>query len=400
MMELSQPLLRNLGLDANKAQIYIASYGHEATIEDFRKKVIEVILNLESTYWELVFAVRDVEVRQGSLALAAEVYRKEQRREEQKMAKKLEVSRARAAVTSRQAELLRAQNLVRDLSDKLKNIMNDPELPLTDETLRIVPADEPKLLRPAVDYRSAVLAAVDERPELCRLRQEIHANEVQNRYYWNQLLPKLDVSFAWRRNALGTDSSDAFKDQGTGRFTDYLTGLSGEVPLGNRLAESHYRKSKLSYEQSLKNLEKVTEDVILEVNTALREQETNLEEISATRDARLAAKDTVDGEEARYEVGDVTNEELLRAQRDLEEAERNEVQAITRFNVSLVKLEQAKGTLLDYNNIHVLPKDFQDEAKKTKNAKTNPSASTPAAPGNAATAPPNPTTVAGKKEQG
>lgn len=360
MVELTQPLLRDLGLDTNKARIYIASHSRDATVEDFRRQVMDVLVELESVYWELVFAHRDVEVRKRSLALAREVYRKEQSRAKAQMARKLEVSRARAAVTRGEAELIFAKNRVWNLSDQLKNIMNDPQLKLTDELL-VVPSDEPRETPPEIDRSSGVLQALEMRPELRSLRSQIRAAEVSRRYFRNQLLPRLDLSFTWRRNSLGRRSGDAFSDQLTGRFTDYVTGLSAEVPIGNRKAEADYRKSKLEHDQALLILENLTQDVILEVNTAVRQVETTLEEIAATREARIAAQDTLDGEQARYEVGDVTNEELLRAQRDLEEAERNELRSVTAFNTAIINLERAKGTLLDYNNITVLPKDYTDK---------------------------------------
>lgn len=362
MVELTQPLLRNMGFDANKAQIYIASYARNASLEQFRRSVLDVMVQLEDTYWELVFAVRDVEVRKRSLALAEEVYRKEKSREAQQMARPLEVSRARAAVTSRKAELIRAQNRVRDLSDLLKNTMNDPDpqLGLASDVL-IVPADDPVIESPVIDRPNAVVTAIAQRPELQELREQIKAIEAQKRFDRNQLLPRLDLSFLWRRNAVDTNSSGAWKDQLSGDFTDYGAGLVFEVPVGNRFAESQYRRSRLELQQAMRSLDNLTQDVILEVNTAIREIETNLEEIVATREARIAAKDTLDGEQARYDVGDVTNEELLRAQRDFEEAERNELQTLTRLMVAIVHLERAKGTLLEYDNIHVLPKTPQDD---------------------------------------
>lgn len=359
MIELAQPILRGMGFDANKAQIYIASHNRDASLESFLRDVQDVLVDVEATYWELVFAVRDVEVRKRSLALAEEVYRKEQSRAEQQMARPLEVSRARAAVTSRNAELIRAQNRVRDLSDALKNAMNDPELQLMSDVL-VVPSDDPGVSQVAIERNKAVITALAMRPELQELREQIKAIEAQQRFDRNQLLPRLDVSFAFKQNSVAQRSRQAFRDQGTHRFGDYTTGLVFEVPIGNRLAEANYRRSKLELQQAQCSLDDLTQQVILEVNTAIREVETNLKEIEATREARIAAKDTLDGEQARYDVGDVTNEELLRAQRDLEEAERNELQAVTRLNVAIIAVERAKGSLLEYNNVHVLPKDYNE----------------------------------------
>jgi outer membrane protein TolC len=357
-LELAQPLLKNLGLDVTKAQIYIASHQRDATIDDFRRTVMDALVSVERLYWELVFATRDVEVRRRSVELADEVYRKEKGRAEQQMARPLEVSRAKAAYTSRQAELIRAQNLVHNLSDQIKNAMNDPEIKLTEGVL-IAPTDEPPILAPVIDRNASVVQALDLRPELQNLRNQIKALEVQHRYDQNQLLPRLDATFSWIRNSVDVTSRHAWYDQGTGRFTDYGAGLLFEVPLGNRLAEANYRRSRLAIDQAQRSLDQAMQQVILEVNTSIREVETNLEEITATREARIAAKDTLDGEQARYDAGDVTNEELLRAQRDLEEAQRNEIQAITRLNVSVMQLERAKGSLLDYDNIHVVhPNDL------------------------------------------
>jgi outer membrane protein TolC len=357
-LELVQPLLRNMGLDANKAQIYIASHKRDASLDEFRRNVMDTLVQVESTYWELVYALRDVEVRKQSVALAEQVYEKEKTRAANQVSKPLEVSRARAAATARKAELIRAANLVRDLSDQLKNLLNDPELGLQKE-VEIEPADEPLIVRPDTDQHQAVAAARANRPEIQQLENQLKALEAQKRYYWNQLLPRLDISFMWRRNALAPTPAGAWEDQWTGRFTDYGAGLKFEVPIGNRQAEAGYRRSKLEYDQARRALDKVTEDIILEVNKAVREVQTNLEEIVATREARIAAKETLDGEQASFEVGEVTNDQLLRVQRDYEDAQRSELQAITRLNASAVALERAKGTLLEYNNIHVLPKDYQ-----------------------------------------
>ena len=375
-LELSQPLLRNLGPDASKAQIYIASFRRDATIDQFRGTVMDLLTQVEATYWGLVFAIRDVAVRDQSVALAEETYRKEKNREAQQMAKPVDVSRAKAAVTARKAELIRAQNQVRNLSDHLKNLLDDPELGLLKD-VQIEPADEPMIVRPNVDRQSAAAAALTYRPELAQARNLIKALEAQVRYDQNQLLPQLDATFTWRRNSLAGTPARAYEDQWTGRFTDYGAGLKLQVPIGNRLAEARARRSQLELAQARRNLDKLVQDVILDVNTAIREVETNLEEIVATREARIAARETLDGEQASFEVGETTNDELLRVQADYEAAQRAEIEAVTRLNTSAMALERAKGTLLDYNNIHVVPQDYQNEGRRTDSAIPVPDTSAP-----------------------
>jgi len=370
-LELAQPLLRNMGLDVNKAQIYIASHRRDGSIEQFRGGVMDLLVQVEQTYWQLVFAVRDVEVRKQSMAQAQAVYEKEKNREAQQMAKPLEVSRAKAAVLQRKAELIRAEEVVKNASDQLKDLMNDPELPLLQDVV-IFPADEPMIIRPDTEAQRAAATAIVNRPELQQARDGIKALEAQLRFTRNQLLPQLDLSFLMRRNAVEATAANAWSDQWTGRFADYGAGLTFQVPLGNRQAEAKYRRSQLELEQNRRNLEKITQEAIFQVNSAIREIQTNLEEVAATREARIAAKDTLDGEQASFDVGETTNDELLRVQADYAAAQRAEIQAVTNLNTSTMLLERAKGTLLDYNNIHVLPKDYQ-------NARKNPQAAVPPA---------------------
>lgn len=356
-VELTQPLLRGMGLDVNKAQIYIATNARDATLEQFRQAVMDTLVQVEAVYWELLFTRRDVEVRRQGLELAREVLRVEEARYEQRLTRKLEVSRALAAVAVRQAELIRTKSRVRDLSDQLITLINDPQMTAV-ENLQLLPTDEPPVDGPPLNYHGAIMTAIERRPELQQQRAELRSQEHLGRFYRNQLLPRLDFSFLWRRNSLGGDFGDAFKDELTGRYTDYSFGLVFEVPIGNRRAEAEQRRNRLEYEQRLLQLERTTRDVILEVNTMIREIETNIEEIAATRQAEIAAAETLEGEKARYEVGEVTNTEYLRAQRDFEEAQRNHLQATTRLSVALIRLQRAQGSLLEYNNIHVVPEDY------------------------------------------
>lgn len=356
-VELTQPLLRGMGLDVNKAQIYIATNARDATLEQFRQAVMDTLVQVEAVYWELLFSRRDVEVRRQGLELAREVLRVEEARYEQRLTRKLEVSRALAAVAVRQAELIRAKSRVRDLSDQLITLINDPQMTAV-ENLQLLPTDEPPVDAPPLNYHGAIMTAIERRPELQQQRAELRSQEHLGRFYRNQLLPRLDFSFLWRRNSLGGDFGDAFKDELTGRYTDYSFGLVFEVPIGNRRAEAEQRRNRLEYEQRLLQLERTTRDVILEVNTMIREIKTNIEEIAATRQAEIAAAETLEGEKARYEVGEVTNTEYLRAQSDYEEAQRNYLQATTRLSVALIRLQRAQGSLLEYNNIHVVPEDY------------------------------------------
>ena len=78
---------------------------------------------------------------------------------------------------------------------------------------------------------------------------------------------------------------------------------------------------------------------------------TNVERVNATKKARELAQRRLEVEEKKYSVGRSTSLEILRAQEDLATAEGNEAKAIIDYEISLGKLEKAKGTILDSYDI-------------------------------------------------
>jgi outer membrane protein TolC len=68
-------------------------------------------------------------------------------------------------------------------------------------------------------------------------------------------------------------------------------------------------------------------------------------EIDSTRLAMEAAEKVVAGEFARFDIGQTTNEELLRAQDLLAGTSRNFVRAVVDYNIALAELSRAQGIL-------------------------------------------------------
>jgi len=70
-------------------------------------------------------------------------------------------------------------------------------------------------------------------------------------------------------------------------------------------------------------------------------------EIDSTLAAKVSAEKVVKGEFVRFEIGQTTNEELLRAQDLLAANSRNFARAVINYNVALAELARAQGVLPD-----------------------------------------------------
>ena len=72
-LTLTQPLLRNAGVDVTKTFIRVAQNNADVEQHIFRDRVLTVLATVEQTYWELVFANENLKVAQAALKAAEEL---------------------------------------------------------------------------------------------------------------------------------------------------------------------------------------------------------------------------------------------------------------------------------------------------------------------------------------
>ena len=122
-------------------------------------------------------------------------------------------------------------------------------------------------------------------------------------------------------------------------------GLYFEWPMGNRAANSRHRKKTLKRLQADAQLQRLKDDVRLDVKQVMHSIETAKGEIDATRLAMEAAEKVVQGEFARFDIGQTSNLELLRAQDLLATTSRSYVRALVDYNIALNELMRVQGML-------------------------------------------------------
>ena len=63
----TQPLIRGRRFDLPRRQIEVAKKNLSLTDAQFRQRAIEVITSVQRTYWDLVFALRNLQIQRESL---------------------------------------------------------------------------------------------------------------------------------------------------------------------------------------------------------------------------------------------------------------------------------------------------------------------------------------------
>ncbi len=355
LINLQQPLLRNFGSDINRTNIVLAQNDRLAEAQQLRRRLLDVVAQVEAGYWEVAFTHQQLRVRMRLLERSThDRDRLIERRGYD--ASPVEITEANSFVELHRADVIRARSAVRTASDQLKRLINSTDLPLADETL-IVPIDQPTDEPIQFSLLDLVTTALRHRPEMQIALLDIKDSSIRQRVADNARLPLLNLSASVAVNGVAIGNGQAaYNNLGDGDFIDYILGAQFEMPIGNRRAEGLYRQRQIERRATALVYQRQAQDVVLEVKIALRNVQTSYELIGATRAARRAAADNLRAIEVQEASGVALTPQFLinqklSTQERLANAEVQEARALTDYHNAIAVLYQSVGTLLERNGI-------------------------------------------------
>jgi outer membrane protein TolC len=352
VLSFTQPLLRNLGLDVNRARIRIAQTNQQISESQLQDRAIRVVTQVQELYWELVFRIQELEVRRLSLKLAQDLLDQTRVQVAVGTLPQLSILESEAGVAAREETVIVAENDVRTVEDRLKELLSFFDAPYNREA-PLIPTDALVFAIEEIDLVRSLETAFEHRPDYRQAKLEIESRTLNQRFTRNQLLPTLDLQGRVGLNGLDTEIGDAFSNYTSGDFIHYQVGFTIRYPLGNQAARSRFTRARLEVEQARALLERAEQRILVEVREAARNVETNIKRVSVTRGARELAQKKLQAEEKKLAVGLSSVREILRFQDDLSREQSREIRSLTDYNISLANLDRAKGITLEQLNIVV-----------------------------------------------
>lgn len=360
--QFDQPLLQGAGADVGLAQVRIARNAERGSIATLKSQLMQVVTDTETAYWDLVRAHRELIISSKLLERGVEV-REDIKARRVLDAVQAQVADAVATVERRKGDVLRARRGLRRASDRLKSLMNAPDLPVGSELL-LLPSDS--AIDEPVEYSlvDELETAVSKRPEIDQALLAIDDASIRETVANNGTLPSLDLRAQAALRGFDEYAGRAYGGLGRNEFIDeFLFGLFFEQPIGNRGPEAEYRRRRLERMRSTISYRKAVQTVVLDVKNALDDVVTNYKLIEQARASRIAAAESVrtllvekELTNAGYSV-ERLNVEFTR-QEALASAERAEVQALIDYNTAIARLHQATGTALERNRINFVVPDL------------------------------------------
>jgi len=352
-LNIQQPLLRGAGVGYNRSQIRIANLNKKISEYQLKTEMMNVAADVQHKYWLLVQRIRELEIARKSLKRAQDLLANNIARCDAGIIPPIQVTEAEAEVATQQENIVNAENALRNAESDLKEVMNVPELSVLSE-IAIVPVDEPISEAKEIDWVYCVEKALQLRPDFLEAKTRLENNKIEIKVRKNELYPQIDLIGSFNLNGLGSNWGNDNDMVFSANFYDAFLGFEVSIPLGgNREAKARYTRAQLEAAQQLRALKRLELQIITDVREAVRDVDTNLERIDATRKARQLQELRLDAAEKTLAVGRATTFEVLEAQEDLAVAEGRELSAKIDYNRSLVTLSQQMGTILDELDIVV-----------------------------------------------
>lgn len=347
----SQPLLRNAGRQVNEASIRIAALDQDSAQLRTRLQSIRIVTMVDKAYWDLYEAWAALDVRRNQYEYASQNLAMVKRRVQEGLTAAIEVNRAEIGVADRMEALIIAETNLKLAQRQLQFLLNElPEQGMTGSPW--VPSTTPNLVKFEFDREKLLKDALDSRIELLDQEIRLSADQLQIDYLQNQTLPMFTLDYQYgalssSANRLGNIGQDLLN----GQYNDWSIGLKFEMPVSNEARKAKLDKAIAQRMQRLTNKTLQTLTVKREIHDALDKVEQNWQRILAARQQVMIAGYNYEAELKQFNEGLRTMTEVLETLTRLGEAQIKEIRAINDYQIALIDLTFATGTVLGYTQI-------------------------------------------------
>jgi outer membrane protein TolC len=378
-LRFSQPLLGGSqqfgpsGLEANRAPIVIARLNADVAVWRFKAEVMAMVRSIEQQYWALAQQQVRLWASETAVELGEQILRREQTKYETGTG-----SLPNLAEAQEQLERFRLQ-FVSDTADvitterQLRNILGLPPA----DNRRIVPVTAPTEARLEPDWESSLAQMVTFQPDIVQNQLLVRVAELQLLGARNQLLPVLNLDLLYQFNGLGRHLDEAeavmtgkaikainpllqVQERAAGlnpqpittsSFQTWQIGLTFQMPLGFRGPLANARQAQYTLLRQRAFLQQVVHQTTHQLARFFLEVDANYKQFKTAGRLKDAALQRLDAQRAFYENGTITIDRYLDAVNRWANAVAQEADFRSRYNTSIAVLEEAKGTLLAYDNI-------------------------------------------------
>ena len=136
-------------------------------------------------------------------------------------------------------------------------------------------------------------------------------------------------------------------------YGGYSLGFSIQIPLRNRAAQGDNARAANEKRIAENRITAQASQIALEVRNAMTQVDMNKARIEAATKARELAERRLEAEQKKFDLGASTIRFVLEEQRNVAQAQTDELQSLINYTKSLVDVDRSTGMTLKKNNIEI-----------------------------------------------
>lgn len=346
-----QPLLKDFWLNPTRLNIAVLKNRMKWTDLGLRQRIIDIVTRVELAYYDVKAGYENVKVQQSAVGLAERLLAENKKRVEVGTLAPLDEKQSEAQVAARQADLIAAQRNLAVLDNVLKQLLTDDFANWRDVSLELSGTLDAELQ--LFNLQDSWSKGLSLRPDFLQVKLDLEQQGIQVKINRNELYPQVDLKVGGGYAGSTAEFSGVLGDIERRDQPFYYFGGQLSYPLGNRAARNNYKAGKAQYEVSQLALKKLEQDVMIQIDNAIKLAQANYERVGATRKAREYFEAALDAEQKKLQSGKSTSFFVLQFQRDLIAAQSDEIAALVQYKRSLAQVAQSEGTTLERHGVNV-----------------------------------------------
>lgn len=341
---LNQPLLRDAGPTAARANIERTKIGLGIAFINYKSQVLDLIAQTENAYYNLVNARETLRIRHLTFETANRLYQENGTRRQTGVATDLDVLTSEVGVANARRAIILAEESVRNAEENLLNLINLPEFdtrpgPVKFEDYNDGTPNFATSYKSARDYYPQSLTADETLKQLMIDLETARRNKLPNL--------NLDASLGYTARATSAGYEQVIANLPNDHGNNWSVALTYSMPWGRHADKARYRQVQLSVGSQKLRIEQAEQQLIVLVRQAVRSIETNIAAVEIAAKATELSTRQYEQQKARFDAGLATAFLVLQTQDALENARFQELTAKLTLRRAATELRRLEGTSLE-----------------------------------------------------
>jgi len=348
---ITQPLLKNFGTTASMARIRIAALASDVAFQEYRKQLMLVVSQAESSYWDLYLMQEQEKISADSVATANKILGDSHARKEVGKGSDVDVLQAEAGVSLRKARQTEAHYKSLEGVARLTAFFS-MSMVATNQTL--VAVDTPAMTPVVLDQYKGTQDAFRGNPDYLMRQYQLSQDEVRLKYARNQRLPQVDAKGSYGFNGLGGSLPKSWGEVDSHQNPTWTIGVELTIPLLGGIKE---RNELAAARLGLSRSALAIRDAEVQIASALASA---LSKVRTYQENQLNHQSVVDFHQkllqaqlTQLDVGAIESRYVLETEEKLAEAKTALVEDLVQYRRAVLELELVRGAILESRKMEV-----------------------------------------------